>query len=404
MAVKKKNSHSYRKHQNPYYKQNADSMEQFISASRMLAVRYKLLYLLLFCSVTASLLNAQQIFVERIGERNLLSIVVSSDELLHNKNIEHEMTIQAILSRNNKLIHRHIDLIRVYPLKHDHQNFLYQYFNEAEPGMYDLTIRLNNRTLGSKMEEKFSINIPKEKAFTSNAYLTYLNNKNIFIPSNSKWQNYAESLMLYFYTDSKPEQVTLVLQNKQKISIPPSDYIAFPLPDSMLHKNFNNAYIECIFKNKQVNKRFELYSAKKIIFSKYDLDDQLLQLRYILTQNEYEYMRKVPKKSLEDAIKQYWESKDPTPDTPENEYQELVYSRIIEADNRYSIRGFKPGWKTDFGMIYIKYGDPDEIQKENFPVGKYPVVIWTYRSLDRVFYFDDKKGFGYYELRNHTDF
>ncbi len=367
-------------------------------------MRLKYCFALLCILFLNNLLNAQQIFIERIGKRNLISIVTPSDMLIQNKRAENEFTLQAILSKNNKLVHRHIDLITVHPLKFDKQNFLYQYFTDTDPGRYDLSIRLNNRTMGSKFEKKYIVTIPNEEMKASNVYLTYMSNQNTFIPSNSRWQQYADSLMIYFYTDEIAKSVTLVLHNKDRISLPVSDYIAFILPDSLTKADFSKAYIECVFKNKTISKRFEIYSARKIISGRYSLEDQLYQLRYILSQNEYEYLRKIPKDRLEEEIRLYWQKKDPTPDSPENEYQELVYSRIIEADNRYSIRGFKPGWKTDFGKVYIKYGDPDEIQKENFPVGKYPVVIWTYRSIDRVFYFDDKKGFGYYELRNNTEF
>jgi len=50
---------------------------------------------------------------------------------------------------------------------------------------------------------------------------------------------------------------------------------------------------------------------------------------------------------------------DPTPATVENEYREEHYRRIGYANESFS-NNRVPGWKTDRGMIYIKYGPPDE--------------------------------------------
>src|SRR6185503_9333012 len=58
-------------------------------------------------------------------------------------------------------------------------------------------------------------------------------------------------------------------------------------------------------------------------------------------------------------IESFWLRRDPTPDTEENEYKEEHYRRIQWANDRYA-SGI-PGWKTDRGMIYIKYGPPDDI-------------------------------------------
>src|SRR5258708_23531921 len=61
----------------------------------------------------------------------------------------------------------------------------------------------------------------------------------------------------------------------------------------------------------------------------------------------------------ESFIEQFWLRRDPTPDTPENEYKEEYYRRIAYANEHFA-SGI-PGWKTDRGRIYIKFGPPDEI-------------------------------------------
>src|SRR5208283_367961 len=58
-------------------------------------------------------------------------------------------------------------------------------------------------------------------------------------------------------------------------------------------------------------------------------------------------------------IEAFWQRRDPTPDTEENEYKEEHYARIAYANEHFAA-GI-PGWKTDRGRIYIMYGKPDEI-------------------------------------------
>ena len=94
-------------------------------------------------------------------------------------------------------------------------------------------------------------------------------------------------------------------------------------------------------------------------------------------------------------IEAFWMRRDPTPDTIENEFREEHYRRIAWANDRFA-SGI-PGWKTDRGMVYIKFGAPDE--REEHPTGgnynrtiaegggnttTYPFERWRYRYLEGV--------------------
>ncbi|MDP8988663.1 MAG: GWxTD domain-containing protein [Acidobacteriota bacterium] len=91
-------------------------------------------------------------------------------------------------------------------------------------------------------------------------------------------------------------------------------------------------------------------------------------------------------------VEQFWLRRDPTPDTEENEYREEHYRRIAYA-NQYFASGI-PGWKSDRGMIYIKYGPPDErdqhnggteerdIQEGGGTTSMFPYEKWRYRYLE----------------------
>jgi GWxTD domain-containing protein len=62
----------------------------------------------------------------------------------------------------------------------------------------------------------------------------------------------------------------------------------------------------------------------------------------------------------EQFVEQFWLRRDPTPETAENEYKEEHYRRIAYANDHFA-SGI-PGWKTDRGRIYIRFGPPDDIE------------------------------------------
>jgi GWxTD domain-containing protein len=95
----------------------------------------------------------------------------------------------------------------------------------------------------------------------------------------------------------------------------------------------------------------------------------------------------------ESFIEQFWLRRDPTPDTEENEFREEHYRRIAYANETFA-SGI-PGWKTDRGMIYIKFGPPDEreehasggfyerpIEEGGGETSTFPFEKWRYRYLE----------------------
>ena len=105
--------------------------------------------------------------------------------------------------------------------------------------------------------------------------------------------------------------------------------------------------------------------------------------------NAYKMLR--TNEERENFIAHFWDSRDPNPDTVENEYREEYYERLEYANEHFS-SGI-PGWKSDRGRIYIRWGKPDEIESHpsggsyNEPgysdaITTYPFEIWFYRHLD----------------------
>jgi len=78
-------------------------------------------------------------------------------------------------------------------------------------------------------------------------------------------------------------------------------------------------------------------------------------------------------------IRQFWLRRDPTPDTIANELQEEHYRRIAWTNDRFGDRG-TPGWKSDQGMVYIKFGPPDN--QEDHSTETPGRVKWMYRFIE----------------------
>jgi GWxTD domain-containing protein len=100
-------------------------------------------------------------------------------------------------------------------------------------------------------------------------------------------------------------------------------------------------------------------------------------------------------------IIQFWLRRDPTPGTEENEMKEEHYRRIAFANDNYSA-GVQ-GWKTDRGMIYIKYGPPDAMKSLGATPTTYPIENWYYRYVEALgtpeeFQFVDPTMTGRYHL------
>ena len=117
---------------------------------------------------------------------------------------------------------------------------------------------------------------------------------------------------------------------------------------------------------------------------------------YIITDEEKSAFRQLSNDEERDQfIEAFWQRRDPTPDTEENEFKEEHYRRMAYANDHFAA-GI-PGWKSDRGRMYIMYGAPDEI--ESHPSGgtyerpidegggstsTYPFEDWRWRYIEGI--------------------
>jgi len=117
---------------------------------------------------------------------------------------------------------------------------------------------------------------------------------------------------------------------------------------------------------------------------------------YIITDEELAAFRQLSNDDERDQfIETFWQRRDPTPDTIENEFKEEHYRRIAYANEKF--QAGKQGWRTDRGRIYIVFGPPDQIDgmpaggRYNRPFSEgggqtsvFPFEVWRYRYLEEV--------------------
>lgn len=133
--------------------------------------------------------------------------------------------------------------------------------------------------------------------------------------------------------------------------------------------------------------------------------------RYIITKMERQMFESLPTvERRHEFIDNFWRGWDPNPVTAANEYRDLYYQRIDEANRRYT-RG-QEGYLTDRGKVYILMGDPDE--KETAYSGRTsdekPSETWIYRSASRPgmlrdteITFIDETGTGNYRIASRAE-
>src|SRR5271155_4543821 len=117
---------------------------------------------------------------------------------------------------------------------------------------------------------------------------------------------------------------------------------------------------------------------------------------YIISDEERKAFKQLSNDEERDQfIEAFWQRRDPTPDTEENEFKEEHYRRI-EYANEHFAAGL-PGWKTDRGRIFIMYGPADEIdahpsggtydrpiEEGGGTTSTFPFEDWRYRYLEGI--------------------
>jgi GWxTD domain-containing protein len=139
---------------------------------------------------------------------------------------------------------------------------------------------------------------------------------------------------------------------------------------------------------------------------------------YIITDSERKaFLQLQTNEEREQFIEEFWQRRNPDPDSVDNPVKEEHYRRIAYTNEHYA-SGIA-GWRTDRGRIYIMYGKPDDLESHtqgetwNRPLDQgggqtqtYAYEDWTYHYIEGIgenveLEFVDPSGTG--EFRLTTD-
>jgi GWxTD domain-containing protein len=127
---------------------------------------------------------------------------------------------------------------------------------------------------------------------------------------------------------------------------------------------------------------------------------------YIITENERDvFMQLSTDRERDLFMETFWKQRDPTPGTPQNEYQEEHLKRFTYANENFRRGAAREGWMTDMGRIHIILGPPVSYDRAPSSLDVYPWEIWTYygdvtKELPTHFclVFYQRNGVGEYKL------
>ncbi|MCU0440144.1 MAG: GWxTD domain-containing protein [Raineya sp.] len=116
-------------------------------------------------------------------------------------------------------------------------------------------------------------------------------------------------------------------------------------------------------------------------YPKYNQKEEILSpITYISQKSEIQKIEQTS--DLKQGIDRFWLTLFKGDTEKAKEIIKNYYQRIRTANIRYA--SFKEGWKTDMGMIYTIFGEPDEIMSEK------DTQRWTYRGNDSQNSLSDK--------------
>lgn len=271
-----------------------------------------------------------------------------------------------------------------------------------KPGEYEVFIDIQDLQSSRKYKNKRKMTIPEIKDkenFLSE--ITFLRNRGDTIPEKlniTSTRTYLDFNTPYTAYTRAPKGVTLntpvnirlykkneddkilLDQTYSEVSSSYSQHgtVEYLLPYEKLEEGdyLLRFSIDADSTNYQAEKEFTiLWFWKPLYLFKTDL--AVRPMKYLLDEDEMKQVKGYNLEELKKWFNKYWKKNDPTPETVYNEKQDFYYKRVSEAVRLYSDKD-QEGWQTDFGKIFILYGEPTETENRKYSVNSVPHVIWKY--------------------------
>jgi GWxTD domain-containing protein len=314
-------------------------------------------------------------------------------------------------------------------------------FNLLLPqGKYKIACSLIDRNTGNSLSNDLRVNLHKyggripelsgiEFAQTVDTVMydsIFVKGDKTIIPSvDRRYGGDSAGVLLYYQEiyqgDDRKENVKIETQilDRKLDAVYRDTLTSISTPDGIIRQirrvsltgiKAGNYTLEVILKGRRdriissIKEPFSIYWSP-IAMVRNDFDKAITQLKYIATSQEMKEFKKAqtPEEKIE-LWNKFWYSRDPSPGTPENELRSDYYRRI-EYANRYFTVLKREGWLTDRGMVFITYGEPDQVEDFPFELNKKAYQIWYFYHSDKVrkFIFVDEWGDGDYILQYPYD-
>lgn len=125
-------------------------------------------------------------------------------------------------------------------------------------------------------------------------------------------------------------------------------------------------------------------------------------MRYIMDGKDWQALKDAGPDERLKIFKEFWDARQPLKSHPlksdeENPLLAEFFLRVEEVNWRFAWGG-QEGWRTDRGRIFIIYGEPDNIQRQQNQYGQITLEVWTYSWLGRRFVFQEYNNDGDFRL------
>jgi GWxTD domain-containing protein len=133
------------------------------------------------------------------------------------------------------------------------------------------------------------------------------------------------------------------------------------------------------------------------------LDSVQAPLRYIADPGELKIWNKnLSEEAKRRFLTEFWAKRDPDGAGGRNEAREKFYAAIDFANRTYWEKK-TPGWKTDRGRIFARWGAPDELLHREQEGRAPPYEAWRYSRHGRWYIFADLTGIDNWKLMTSSD-
>lgn len=178
----------------------------------------------------------------------------------------------------------------------------------------------------------------------------------------------------------------------------------FPVLESLNTEKIPAGKYDLIVKVTSPDHKFQLKREKAFYVYQNPLDlrfrsykEILDELELFATNDEEKQLKNVPEHVRQNALVAFWKNYDPTPETEYNEVMDEFYYRLDFA-RKYYCRNRSKKKLTDRGIVFVRFGRPSKIIKQQDITNRVCFESWIYSNLSRQFLFQDEYGFGEYHL------